>query len=320
VPNERFELAAQRVLAGDESVEAAQKLEGVLLDDYPGDERLDDLLEALALYAPGQAAPYVGAEGLRTAIREALTAVTGQLGGRRLNVRPMPRAGGIGVRQARETLRRMPTTPDGEAPRRRAHSIALVAVVGVGWILVAAISYFAIPLSGRLILAALLLYGLVWLFAVALSVGATIGLASGRRWVGAVGVLAGSTAAVILVMTADWATIYVNTQLDIHRGALAELAAQHRAGELDDDVQLPLRMRYLSIDGHAHMQHVLDFGDRSQDVHALYIPVWQSWRHENGFGLAHFVGPPPAGALLTTADWDVAGPTRPLGDGWWWVE
>jgi hypothetical protein len=55
--NECFEMAAQRVLAGDESVEAAQKLEGVLLDDYPGDERFDEQLGALALYAPGQAAP-----------------------------------------------------------------------------------------------------------------------------------------------------------------------------------------------------------------------------------------------------------------------
>lgn len=72
--DERFEVAAQRVLAGDESVEAAHKLEGVLLDDYPGDERFDHLLEVLALYAPGQAAPYVGVAGLRTAIREALVA------------------------------------------------------------------------------------------------------------------------------------------------------------------------------------------------------------------------------------------------------
>jgi hypothetical protein len=53
--DERFEVAAQRILAGDESVQAARQLEGVLLDDYPGEERFDDLLEALALYAPGGA-------------------------------------------------------------------------------------------------------------------------------------------------------------------------------------------------------------------------------------------------------------------------
>jgi hypothetical protein len=37
---------------GDESIDAAQALEEVLLDDYLGDERVTDLLEALALYAP----------------------------------------------------------------------------------------------------------------------------------------------------------------------------------------------------------------------------------------------------------------------------
>jgi len=60
------------VLAGDESVQAAQALEGVLLDEYPGDDRFDDLIEALALYAPSQSAPYVGPEKLRRAIREGL--------------------------------------------------------------------------------------------------------------------------------------------------------------------------------------------------------------------------------------------------------
>jgi hypothetical protein len=70
--DERFEVAAQRILAGDESVRAAQQLEGVLLDDYPGDERFDDLLEALAFYAPGEGAPYVDAHGLQAAIKGAL--------------------------------------------------------------------------------------------------------------------------------------------------------------------------------------------------------------------------------------------------------
>jgi hypothetical protein len=183
--------------------------------------------------------------------------------------------------------------------------------------LVAAFSYFAMPLSGRLSLAAFVPYVMVWLFALALSVGATIGLALGGRWVGAVGVLAVSTAAVILMNTTDWATVYVNTQVDIHRGALAELAAQHRAGELDDDVQLPLRMRYLSLDGRAHVEHMIG-GHQSND--ALYIPVWRDWRHEKGLGLAHFVGPPPADAAVQTAAGDAGQPTRSLGDGWWWVE
>lgn len=74
--HERFEAAAQRVIAGDDSVAAANELERVVLDDYPGDERLDDLHEALALYAPGQGAPYVDAEGLRKLTGDALSRLT----------------------------------------------------------------------------------------------------------------------------------------------------------------------------------------------------------------------------------------------------
>jgi len=46
-------LPPERVPGGDESIDAVQALEEVLLDDYLGDERVTDLLEALALYAPG---------------------------------------------------------------------------------------------------------------------------------------------------------------------------------------------------------------------------------------------------------------------------
>ena len=53
VYDDRLLAAAQRVLDGDDSAHAVSALEGVLLDGYPGDERFDDPLEALALYAPG---------------------------------------------------------------------------------------------------------------------------------------------------------------------------------------------------------------------------------------------------------------------------
>jgi len=48
-------------------------LERVVLDDYPRDERLEDLHEALALYSPGEGSPYVDAEGLRRAVHDALS-------------------------------------------------------------------------------------------------------------------------------------------------------------------------------------------------------------------------------------------------------
>lgn len=70
--HEQFVEAAERVLT-DDSMNAARALEGVVLNDYPGDERLDDLLEALALYNPSEGPPYVDAEGLRGAVRTAWT-------------------------------------------------------------------------------------------------------------------------------------------------------------------------------------------------------------------------------------------------------
>ena len=73
--HKRFEAAAQRVLAGDDSVIAANELERIVLDDYAGDERLEELHEALALYAPGQGSPYTGPDELRRAIRDALAAL-----------------------------------------------------------------------------------------------------------------------------------------------------------------------------------------------------------------------------------------------------
>ncbi len=42
--SERFHEAAAKILAGDDSIVAAQALEGVLLDEYFDDARSDELL------------------------------------------------------------------------------------------------------------------------------------------------------------------------------------------------------------------------------------------------------------------------------------
>lgn len=65
----RFLEPAQRVLDGDDSIEAANRLAGVLRDDFPGDERVDELLHVLEHVAPGDDA--VAAE-VRTVIRETI--------------------------------------------------------------------------------------------------------------------------------------------------------------------------------------------------------------------------------------------------------
>jgi len=71
----RLEGAAKRVLLGDESREAASALEGAIVDDFPGDERLDELLYALCMYSPGAGAPYLDARELREVLKRALVSV-----------------------------------------------------------------------------------------------------------------------------------------------------------------------------------------------------------------------------------------------------
>jgi hypothetical protein len=45
---------------------------GTLLDEYPGDERFEDLLGACAFYAPGRGSPYLGRAETQAVIRAAL--------------------------------------------------------------------------------------------------------------------------------------------------------------------------------------------------------------------------------------------------------
>ena len=52
------------------SIQAAQALEGVMLIDYPDDERFDELGEVLALYSPGQGTPYTDVSDLHAAIQK----------------------------------------------------------------------------------------------------------------------------------------------------------------------------------------------------------------------------------------------------------
>ena len=44
---------------------AAQALEGVLIDEYPGDDRTEELLYVLSLYSPGNGVPYSEASDIR---------------------------------------------------------------------------------------------------------------------------------------------------------------------------------------------------------------------------------------------------------------
>ncbi|MHC8609887.1 hypothetical protein ACW4FP_19790 (plasmid) [Paenarthrobacter ureafaciens] len=71
--SKRFQEAAQRILDGDESKIAAAALEGALLDEHLGEEDMEDLLFALALYAPGDSPEYYDSPQLRRTLQETLS-------------------------------------------------------------------------------------------------------------------------------------------------------------------------------------------------------------------------------------------------------
>ena len=73
--HERFLAAAQRVLDGDDSTEAANELKDVVLEEFPGDEQYDELVEVLARYASDQDDPGTVTEEVRTVIRETIARV-----------------------------------------------------------------------------------------------------------------------------------------------------------------------------------------------------------------------------------------------------
>lgn len=62
--------AAHQILGGDDSTHAAAALEEALHACHPFDEEFEDLLEVLALYAPGMGNPYADHLELCEAIRE----------------------------------------------------------------------------------------------------------------------------------------------------------------------------------------------------------------------------------------------------------
>jgi hypothetical protein len=69
---DQFDAACRRVLDGDESLRAARDLEAATLAEFGQDERLADLLEALADYRPEGYGLHCAGELLREQIRTTL--------------------------------------------------------------------------------------------------------------------------------------------------------------------------------------------------------------------------------------------------------
>ena len=70
--SQRLNEAVERFLHGDDSIAAAQELEGVLIEEYLGDERTEELLYVLSLYSPGGGRPYSDAPEVRRLVLSTL--------------------------------------------------------------------------------------------------------------------------------------------------------------------------------------------------------------------------------------------------------
>lgn len=73
--------AGRRVLDGDDSALAAAALEEALQTYHPYAEEFEDLLEALALYAPSIGRPYTDHRQLCNAIRQSAISSVDEGGG-----------------------------------------------------------------------------------------------------------------------------------------------------------------------------------------------------------------------------------------------
>lgn len=193
----------------------------------------------------------------------------------------------------------------------------------IGWGTVAVIEYATTPLLNFLPLPGLLIILGAWSFAIVASASTVRSSAIGRPRYIPVLTTAVVVGAGVLIGLTDWNTTYTDSQFTLHRSTFDELAEAHDAGTLSEDVSLPLTMRYLTSDGQAHIQSASVGGatDPPQpDV--LYVQLWQNWRAESGYGIAHFrfAATPHPDALIMTALGDLGKPSRHLGNGWWVIE
>lgn len=175
----------------------------------------------------------------------------------------------------------------------------------------AAFQYLTLPIYGVLGLLGWVAYAGFWVLAAVttvLAIAAAIGCKA-YATAAVTGILA--IAAAVAVWNANWLDIYLKSQLWLHQDSLSELAGAHQAGTLPTNTSLPWQLRYLSIDGHAHLQ---------TGTNALYLPMWENWRGEAGGGLVHLNDPPERDTFVATAPGGMGHPDRYLGNGWWWVE
>ncbi|WP_371781785.1 hypothetical protein [Streptosporangium subroseum] len=152
-----------------------------------------------------------------------------------------------------------------------------------------------------------LVIAVFWIWAALWSFAAVMTYLSFRTYGRSFAILVIAVTLGAVIWTTDWETVYIDSQLWLHREEFAALVAKNESGR---PLTVPWWMEYLSIDGQVRQQGPV-----------LYLPVFEdSWRAETGSGIAHLPDLPDSRTLVQTAAGDMGSPVRDLGNGWWWVE
>jgi hypothetical protein len=190
----------------------------------------------------------------------------------------------------------------------------------LGWLALAGSYHVALPFFGVLSIVTWALIALCWLWVIGLPVALVVSLTWRRvlrlvlAW-GMGGVLAGA-----VLWTLGLPPCTPEDLVAGHRDDLARLAAAYRTGQIKGDRTLPLRLRFLSVDGQIHVRCGSSGPEPESADCALFLLTLQNWRHEAGGGLAYYATAPGSGALLATAEGGTGWPVRELGAGWWAVD
>ncbi|WP_157594181.1 hypothetical protein [Streptosporangium amethystogenes] len=188
---------------------------------------------------------------------------------------------------------------------RKSWLLSLLAAVG--WILLALVSYLRISLflENSLLYKLLLVWS--WLWSLLWSLSGVLSYLAVKAYGRSMAVLTATSILGLLIWTADWKVVYLQSQIRLHHETFADLASSYESGR---PLEVPSWMKYLSIEGDVQAQE-----------HGLYFPVFvDKWRAESGEGFAYIPGKADPQTIIQTAEGDIGGPTHDLGEGWWWVE
>lgn len=204
--------------------------------------------------------------------------------------------------------------------RQRWSTLLAVAVQIPGWTAVAGVYLLALPWLGVVSPITCAATWTAWLYVIGTPCLAASALAIARQWTLTAVMALIAVLAVTSLRTIGTIEPTPSDQFHRYRTHLAALAADYHHGAIPGTVQLPWRMRWLSVDGAAHRQCTSIDGDPDREQCLLYLPVRQNWRAENGAGFGYFSEPPAPHTFIVTTAGDMGAPAYELGDGWWWIE